>query len=69
MKITYCSPSIGALNPFLPGLKLLDAFFVASALWPSDLAIFASPDLSGDLDWDSVLLSALFSNYVDVTSF
>ena len=31
--------------------------------------ILASPDLLGDLDWTSVLLSALFSNYVDVTSF
>ena len=47
----------------------MNAFFVASALWPSDLAILASPDLLGDLDWGAVLLSALFSNYVDVTSF
>jgi len=53
----------------LPNLKLLKAFLEALALQLSDFALFASPDLLGDLDWTSLLLSALFSNYVDATSF
>jgi len=64
-----CSPSVGVLNPFFSNLQLLNLLLEVSALWQSDFPMLPVLTFWVTWTWLLVLLSALFSNYVDATSF